>query len=270
VVHFLGPERTFAHAAALSMFKAGETLVPEPSVLDVFEALNDNPSDLGLVPIENTIEGSVTMTLEALAATEDLLVVGEVVIEIEQCLMGQGPLAGIRRVLSHPHALAQCKHWLRKNLPHAQLVTTPSTAAGATECRGRPENAAVGSELAAEPSELLVLARGIQDQQHNATRFVVLGRKLPPASGRDKTSVLFDAPHERGALRRALAIFDDNELNLSRIESRPMRGERWKYFFYADIEGHVDDPPVARALQQLRQGTRRVKVLGSYPQAPEL
>jgi chorismate mutase / prephenate dehydratase len=267
IVNFLGPEGTFAHAAARSRFVGGERLVPAKSVLDVFEAVAAQQSQLGLVPIENSIEGSVSLTLEALADSNDIQIVGEVVVEVEQCLIGIGPLSAVRSVLSHPHGLAQCKHWLRAKLPGVELVAMPSTAAGAFASVGKPNQAAIGSALAAELAGLPVLQRGIQDRVHNATRFIVLGREQPAPTGRDKTSLLFDAPHERGALYRALGAFERRGLNLSRIESRPTPDEMWRYHFFADLEGHVEDSAVAEALLELRAGGRKVRVLGTYPQA---
>jgi chorismate mutase/prephenate dehydratase len=268
-VHFLGPEGTFAHAAALTEFHGGERLVPGASVLDVFETVAKNPAHLGVVPIENSIEGSVSLTLEALSEGANQIV-REIVIEVEQCLVSAGTLAQVRTVMSHPHALAQCKHWLRTNLPKAELVTTPSTAAAAFAARGQPHQAAVASALAGKLAGLQALAHGIQDRPHNATRFVVLGHEMPAPSGADKTSILFDAPHQRGALHRVLGLFDSHGINLSRIESRPMAGEMWHYVFYADLEGHCLDPNVAAALAELRAGKHALRVLGSYPLARPL
>ncbi len=267
VVHFLGPEGTFAHAAALAHFGSTATLTPGQSVLDVFETVTANAEDLGVVPIENSIEGSVSLTLEALADDASPLIVGEIIVAVEQCLLGTGNMADIRGVMSHPHGLAQCKHWLRKNLPDAERVTTASTAAAAFAVRGRPELAAVASELAGKLAGLQVLAKGIQDGKRNATRFVVLGHQLPSSTGSDKTSILFDTPHERGALHGVLGVFERHGINLSRIESRPMPGELWHYVFYADLEGHRDDPNVSAALAELATRERQVKVLGSYPTA---
>jgi chorismate mutase / prephenate dehydratase len=267
IVHFLGPEGTFAHSAAKSRFRGGERLVPGKSVLDVFEAVAEHNGHLGLVPIENSIEGSVSLTLEALVDSEGLSIVGEVVVDVEQCLIGTGPISEVRTVLSHPHALAQCKYWLRANLPGVELVTMPSTAAGAFACVGKVEHAAIGSALAAELAGLPVLQHGIQDRAHNATRFIVLGREQPEPTGKDKTSLLFDAPHERGALYRALGAFERHGINLSRIESRPMPNEMWRYIFFADLEGHIAEPAVSAALTELRAGGRKLRVLGSYPRA---
>ncbi len=266
IVHFLGPEGTFAHAAALSAFGADAELRPGRSVLDVFETVASSSTDLGVVPIENSIEGSVSLTLEALAESP-LRVTGEIIVEVEQCLLSNGSLSSVEHVLSHPHALAQCKKWLREHLPNAHLATTPSTAAAAYAVKPNPNEAAIASALAGKLAGLQVLASGIQDRAHNATRFIVLGHDLPDATGSDKTSILFDAPHERGALYRALGVFDRHDINLSRIESRPMPGEMWHYVFYADLEGHYQDANISQALEELARAKHSVRVLGSYPRA---
>jgi chorismate mutase/prephenate dehydratase len=266
-VHYLGPEGTFAHAATLAAFTQGERLIPGKSVLAVFDTVAVALDDLGVVPIENSIEGSVSLTLEALAESTTLQIVRELAVEVEQCLVSEGALSQVKSVLSHPHGLAQCKRWLRQYLPEAELVTTPSTAAAAQQVKGRPELAAVCSALAGKLAGVKLLARGIQDRAHNATRFVVLGHEMPAATGDDKTSILFDTPHERGALHRVLGIFNDFEINLTRIESRPMPGEMWHYIFFADLEGHASADNVSGALDALRAARSSLQVLGSYPRA---
>ncbi len=266
-VHFLGPEGTFAHAATLAAFDHGEHLVPGRSVLAVFDTVAASPQDWGVVPIENSIEGSVSLTLETLAESAPVQIVRELVVEVEQCLVSDGELSQIKAVLSHPHGLAQCKLWLREHLPTAELVTTPSTAAAAHQVKGRPDQAAISSELAGKLAGLQILARGVQDRRHNATRFVVLGHEMPAPTGDDKTSIVFDTPHERGALYRVLGIFNDHDINLTRIESRPMPGEMWHYNFYADLEGHASADNVRRALDALAGACGSLRVLGSYPRA---
>lgn len=269
VVHFLGPEGTFAHTGALAHFSEHDQLLPAKSVLDVFErVVRSGGMDMGVVPIENSIEGSVSLTLEALAENSTVRIVGEIVVEVEQCLLSNGTLAQVRAVLSHPHALAQCKRWLHSHLPAAELVTTPSTAAAAFSVARKPDQAAVASALAGKLAGLEVLERGIQDRPHNATRFLVLGHHTPTSTGSDKTSIIFDTPHERGALHRVLGVFEKNGINLSRIESRPMPGELWHYVFYADLEGHENDSNVSAALAEIARGRHGVRVLGSYPRSP--
>jgi chorismate mutase/prephenate dehydratase len=190
------------------------------------------------------------------------------VLDIAQCLLAQhAELARIKRVFSHPQALAQCRAWLNQNLPHAELVASASTSAAAREASLDPGTAAISSRFAAELNQLVVVRDNIQDMTDNATRFVIIGRSATAASGRDKTSVAFSTPHERGALKRILDVFYEEGINLSRIESRPGRERLWEYVFFTDLEGHATDPAVSRALARLHKACAMVKVLGSYPRA---
>lgn len=265
LVHFLGPEGTFAHSAALKYFAGTPVrLAPENDILSVFDAVRADPESLGVVPIENSIEGSVSLTMDAILEHAELKIVGEVTVDVEQCLVGFGPLEVIQTVYSHPHGLAQCKHWLRAHLPKAKRTALGSTSAGAYQVRNEPESAAIASELAARLAGVPVLFRAIQDGKQNATRFFVLGRNLPPATGKDQTSIVFGAAHRQGALYEILGIFAQEGINLSRIESRPKPGRMWQYIFYADLEGHVSDPPLVKALTRLAEQTPMCRVLGSY------
>jgi chorismate mutase / prephenate dehydratase len=270
-VHFLGPEGTFAHSAALKHYgnaqiESGSVeLTPESDILSVFDAVRADPNAQGVVPIENSIEGSVSMTLEALLESPELKIIGEVTVDVEQCLLGQGPLSAIRTVYSHPHGLAQCKHWLRANLPHANRTALGSTSAGAYLIRSEPHAAAIASELAAKLAGVPVLERAIQDGKENATRFLVLGRVEPQPTGNDQTSIVFGAPHKQGALYHILGIFAQEGINLSRIESRPKPGRMWQYIFYADLEGHASEPRLLKALERLDEEVPMHRVLGSYP-----
>jgi chorismate mutase / prephenate dehydratase len=267
-VHFLGPEGTFAHAATLKAFGLRARLVPEPDILAVFEALAASPHTLGVVPIENSTEGGVNLTLEALFERPDLHIVGEIVVDVEQCLLGRGPLDDIQVVYSHAHGLAQCTHWLRAHLPHAKRAAVGSTALGATLAAETPHSAAIASELAGKLANLPVLFRGVQDRPFNATRFFVVSHEPSPnPTGRDKTSLAFGAPHRRGALHQLLGIFAAHGINLSRIESRPMPGHVWQYIFFVDIEGHQAEPHVAAALQEVEAASTILRIMGSYPAA---
>lgn len=265
VVHFLGPEGTFAHSAALKYFaNTPVVLAPENDILSVFDAVRADPDALGVVPIENSIEGSVSLTLEALLDSAELRIVGEVTVNVEQCLVGHGPLSQIRTVYSHPHGLAQCKHWLRAHLPDAKRTALGSTSAGAFLVKNEPDAAAIASELAAGLAGVPVLHRAIQDGKENATRFFVLGRTVPAATGDDQTSIVFGAAHKQGALYEILGIFAQEGINLSRIESRPKPGKMWQYIFYADLEGHISDAPLVKAMTRLAEQAPMCRVLGSY------
>jgi chorismate mutase/prephenate dehydratase len=194
---------------------------------------------------------------------------GELVLDVTQCLLGQhDDLARIERVYSHPQGLAQCREWLLRNLPHAQLVVSHSTSAAAREAVLDARAAAVASRLAADLEGLRVIREGIQDRADNTTRFIILAKSDAPPTGRDKTSLLFSTPDERGALKHVLEILYEEGLNLTRIESRPRRGAKlWEYVFFTDLEGHRSDAAVERALGRLGAHCAFVKVLGSYPRA---
>ena len=266
-VAYMGPPRTFSHAAALQAFGANAHFVVTRTIPDAVDAAAEGSADVAIVPIENSTEGGVNATLDALFDCS-LTISAEHVIDVELCLLAQSAdLSVIRRVTSHPQPLGQCKNWLRQQLPLAEVVVAPSTTAAAQEALSDPHTAAVGSRLASELG-LLVVREQIQDHEGNATRFVVVGKQLTASTGHDKTTLVFSTPHERGALRRVLEVFDEERLNLTRIESRPLRGQLWQYAFFTDLEGHRDDPAVARALERLRQAGAMVRVLGSYPRAP--
>jgi chorismate mutase/prephenate dehydratase len=266
-VAYFGPAGTFTHMAAQQAFGLAANYVQATNIPSVFDAVGRDNAAYGVAPIENSTEGSVNLTLDSLLETE-LLIRSELVLDVSQCLLGQhDDLGRIVRVFSHPQALAQCRTWLAENLPHAQLVVSPSTAAAAREACADGAAAAVGSRLAGELNGLLVVREGIQDRSENVTRFVVVAKTDAPRTGRDKTSFVFATRHERGALRKALEILEHESLNLTRIESRPRRGKLWQYVFFADIEGHRSDPEVDRALQALDEHSGVVKILGSYPAA---
>jgi chorismate mutase/prephenate dehydratase len=266
-VAYMGPRRSFSHAAALRMFGEQAELLETRTIQDAIEASGSGEAELAIVPIENSTEGGVNATLDALFDSE-VTISAELVLDIELCLLAQSEdLSLIRRVASHPQPLGQCKQWLRTNLPLAEVVVAPSTTSAAQDALRDPHTAAVGSRLAAELG-LLVVRERIQDHRGNATRFVVVGKKLAPPTGNDKTTLVFTTPHQRGALRRVLEVFDAEGLNLTRIESRPLRGQLWEYAFFTDLEGHRDDPAVQRALDQLTAQGARVRVLGSYARAP--
>jgi chorismate mutase/prephenate dehydratase len=266
-VAFLGPLGTFTHEAVLAHFTGEVQLSPVVSIPAVFEAVVNGDAECGVVPIENTIEGGVTFTQDTLLEAP-LGMCGEVMVDIEQCLLSDAAdLTHIERVYSHPQGLAQCRNWLRHRLPGAVLVPTDSTAQAAHLVRGDPKAAAVAARIAGELAGVGIAVAGIQDRKPNVTRFVVLGTLTPAPTGRDKTSLVFSTPDERGALVRALQIFDRAGINLCRIESRPRSGVSWQYVFFVDLEGHRDDAPVRLALEQLKTHSDMVRVFGSYPRA---
>jgi chorismate mutase / prephenate dehydratase len=266
-IAFFGQFGAWTHAAARSAFGAGAEYRENSTISQVFEAVSSGLASFGVVPIENSTEGGVNQTVDELL-TRKLWIKGEVVLEIAQCLMGlASDLGSIQRVASHPQGLAQCRRWLAEHLPNALQVASLSTTAAAQEAASDARLAAISSPLAAELNGLRVLVAGIQDYAENATRFVVIGKSDAPRTGHDKTSLVFSTAHSRGALRKALEIFDRAGLNLSRIESRPAPLRRWEYVFLTDLEGHREDVAVAGALAELEQLCSTVRVLGSYPRA---
>jgi chorismate mutase/prephenate dehydratase len=207
----------------------------------------------------------VGVTLSLLIEHPTLRVVGEVEVPVEHCLISEGSLEQIRTVESHPHALPQCRTWLKLHLPSATQVAVASTALAAQRARGNPDRAGIASALAAQLAGVPIVARAIQDRVHNATRFLVLGHEAIAATGDDKTSIVFTAPHEKGALMRSLATFDRKDINLTRIESRPDPEQLWQYVFFVDLLGHESDLPVREALLELSGLSSSLRVLGSYP-----
>lgn len=268
VIAYLGPEATNTHAAALKKFGASVEYRPMPSLADVFTAVEKGEADYGVVPIENSTEGSVRDSLDLFVETP-LKIVSELQLEIEHTLFSNEPLADIRRIYSKDQALAQCRRWLQRHLPHAQLVDVDSTALGVQRAAKEKGAAAVGPRLAGERYGVPVAAARIQDQKNNTSRFGILGREASGSmgEGHDKTSLLVSLHHEPGALLKALTPFEKRKLNLTRIESRPSRLRPWDYIFFLDVSGHYDDPAMQAALKELRKRCPLVKWLGSYPAA---
>lgn len=266
-VAFLGPEATWTHQAALAKFGSSVTLLPCPGIPDVFAEVQAGRADFGVVPIENSTEGSVGQTLDGLMESP-LSICGEELLRIEHNLAGHGPLQAVRRVFSHSQSFGQCRLWLRANLPSAELVPVASNALAAQMAAADPATAAICGQLAARLHNLPILAPAIQDIPDNTTRFIVLGRIATQPTGADKTSLLLTLQDRVGALHQALEPFRANGVSLLRIESRPSRRKKWEYIFFIDIPGHAQDEPVARALAALKEQAASVRILGSYPAVP--
>jgi chorismate mutase/prephenate dehydratase len=265
-VAFMGPQGTFSQAAAVKQFGSSAEYDAVGSIPDVFAAVEAGRASFGVVPMENTTEGAVTPTLDALAETSTSII-AEIGVPIEHCLMSRsGDLAKVRRVVSHPQPLAQCKRWLAVHLPGVETVAASSTAAAARDATRAASTAVIGSRMAARIYGLRVAARAIQDNPANVTRFLVIGYPTHiQASGQDRTSLVVLVKDEVGVLERIIRQFSRNKVNLSMIESRPIIGRPWEYRFFIDVTGHVDEEPVARALAGLSRFALQVKVLGSYP-----
>jgi len=266
-IAYLGPEGTFSHAAARHVFGLAATYMETTTIDGVFDAVSRREAKHGVVPIENSSEGSVPHAVDALINGE-VLIRGELELEVSQCLLTRAAgLGAIERVYSHPQPLGQCRVWLAKNLGAAQLVQTASTVVAVREALADPRGAAIASRLAADLYGLPIMRERIQDRAENFTRFALISLEDAPRTGDDKTTLAFSIRDAlgRGALRRVLGIFDEEELNLTRVESRPSREKPWEYVFLVDIEGHRDDENLQRAMTRLKERCPMLRHLGSYP-----
>ena len=266
-VAFLGPQATFTHMAAQQQFGLSAQLVPQKSIPAVFEEVEKGRALYGVVPVENSTEGMVSHTLD-MFVDSDLQITAEVLLEVSHDLLSRtGRMEDVRKVYSHPQALAQCRHWLENNLPNVPLVDVASTALAAQIVSEDLNAAAIAGCSAAEHYGLKVVRNRIEDQVNNFTRFIVVARKLAEPSGNDKTSILFSVKDEAGILYRMLEPFARRGVNLSKIESRPVKTKAWEYIFFLDMTGHVSEQPVGEAIEELRQFCQFLKILGSYPRA---
>lgn len=268
-VAYLGPRGSFTEEAARKFFhEADMEYVPKPSIPEVFRGVVAREADMGVVPVENSLEGSVNLTLDLLFDTP-LKVYGEVELRVEHCLLANpgSRVEDIRVVFSHPQAFAQCRRFIETMLPHAEVVEVQSTSKAAELVKGLRGAAAIASEFTANVYGLEILAKSIQDYHDNYTRFFVLSFEDHPPTGMDKTSLIFSVPDKPGALYKALEPFATRGINLTKIESRPTRGKPWEYVFYMDMEGHRFDDKVKEAIEELKTSASFVKVLGSYPMA---
>jgi chorismate mutase/prephenate dehydratase len=264
-VAYLGPPATFTHLACIQKFGTSAQYVPVNSIKDVFDEVERGRANFGVVPIENSTEGVVNHTLD-MFIDSNLLIYGEVQQEVSHHLLSKtGRLEDIKKIYSHPHAIAQCRHWLETNLPHVPVSEVPSTARAAELCADDPTAAAIASELASQLYGLQVIKARIEDNINNYTRFLVLAKKPPERTGKDKTSVMLSVKDKVGALYDLLRPFASHGLNMTKIESRPSRRKAWEYIFFVDIEGHVEEDRVRKALEEVKGRCLFLKILGSYP-----
>ena len=276
-IAYLGPEHTNTHLAALTRFGKRARYVHAPTVEEVFHRVERRRADYGVVPIENSLEGAVTHTLDRFIDFQDspANIHGEVELTIVHYLIFRNGtnLKKIRVVYSHPQALAQCRHWLQQRLPHVQLSETSSTAEAVDELISfepsphflPEERAAIGRRELAEKFQLRRVP--IPEERENKTRFLILGLGQAKRGRRNKTSILFSLKDRPGALYDALMPFKREQINLTKIESRPSKQKAWEYYFFIDVEGHESEPRVRRALKALEVSTLFLRVLGSYPLA---
>jgi chorismate mutase/prephenate dehydratase len=266
-VAYLGPQGTFSEMALGKQFGAAVEAQPCASIDDVFRAAETGTAQYAVVPVENSSDGAIGRTLDLLLATP-LRICAEVVLRVQQNLMAKRPsMKAIRKVYSHPQSLAQCHGWLAQNLPGVRRVPLASNAEAARVAAKEAGAAAIGPEIAAARYGLKLLARSIEDDPKNRTRFLVLGSHDAGPSGKDRTSLVMTTHNRPGSLHQLITSFSTCGVNMTRLESRPARTGQWEYYFYVDIEGHQQDPKVAKALAELRDKAPFVKVFGSYPAA---
>lgn len=266
-VAFLGPNGTFSQEASSKHFGHAVETVPMGSIKQVFTQVENGLVDYGVVPIENSTEGVISYTLDVFMHSP-LKISGEVSLRIHQNLMTLNEnWQDVKTVYSHQQSLAQCRQWLDANLPDAEQVPVSSNTEAARRAKADPSSAAIAGELAAEIYGLSIAKKHIEDNANNTTRFLVVGKQDVPPSGEDKTTLMISAKNKSGALYHLLAPLAANGLDMTRIESRPSQNANWEYYFFMDIDGHIEDTKVSKALKDLERESQLIRVLGSYPKA---
>ena len=265
-VSFLGPKATFSHQVAVRHFGHSSIFDPASNIESVFSAVEKGSCDFGVVPVENSIEGTVNLTLDCFVDSP-LYICGEMNFKVAHFLMSkQDNNKDIKKIYSHPQPLAQCRNWLNRNFPRAEQLPSSSTASAAEAICNKQNSAAIASKLAAEIYGLNILAENIQDRLENFTRFLIIGKKPAQRAEKNKTSILFSITDEAGSLLKMLQLFARKGINLTRIQSRPLRNRPWEYLFYIDIEGHEEDETVSKTIKTLEKRCLFLRNLGSYPQ----
>jgi chorismate mutase/prephenate dehydratase len=264
-VAYLGPEATYTHLAGIRKFGIATQFMPQTTPREVFEEVVNSRVDYGIVPIENSTEGVVTHTLD-LFMEFTLTICGEIQMEINHNLLSKSKdLNKIKKVYAHSQALAQCRHWLEENLPKARLHPTDSNAKGAVLAAKEKGAAAIASDYAAKLYGLNIVRKHIEDYPNNFTRFLVIGKRPTSPTGQDKTSIMFSTRDEPGVLFNLLRPLAEHKINLTKIESRPLKKRAWEYVFFIDLDGHQEDPQIAEVLRHMTKECSFMQVLGSYP-----
>ena len=270
VVAFLGPEATFSHLAGVKYFGHSADYKAMETIDDVFAEVDKGRTTYGIVPVENSIEGAVFSTLDCFMKYK-VQICGEVQLEISHNLVCKsGNIEDIQTVASHSQPLAQCRDWLRKHLPNIPTLPVFSTGAAAQMAANNPNIGAIASSLAITTYQLQVVVQGIEDYRGNTTRFLIIGKKSPSRSGLDRTSLLIGTMDRPGSLNEVLTALSEEDINLAKIESRPIKGKQWKYLFFLDMLGHIEDDYIQRGCDRLKAICSYFEWLGSYPQSDEL
>ena len=264
-VAYLGPEGTYTQAAVIKHFGQAVRNLDVKTIGDVFRVVEQGKAHFGVVPVENSTEGVITHTLDCFSSSY-LKVCGEVQLPINHQLLSHADgLTNVKKVYAHPQALAQCRGWLERYLPDAEILTASSNAEAAVIAAKDPSVAAIASDVAARLYDIKILASGIEDERNNTTRFLIIGNDSYAASGEDKTTIMVSAPNKVGSLFELLKPLYDAGVDMSRIESRPSRQTNWEYVFFIDLIGHIDSPLVSNALDELEAKSAYFKLIGSYP-----
>ncbi|MCB2153839.1 prephenate dehydratase [bacterium] len=263
-VAYLGPAATFAHQAAIREFGSAVDFEANDKIRDIFQAVHQGWVDYGVVPVENSTGGMVHDTLDGFMDF-DCRICHEVLLPIRHCLLSNTALEDVKKIYSHPQTFAQCGTWLREHLPKVELIEMPSTVAGMKKVRTVKHAAAIGSDLAADQYGLRILAAGIEDNQDNTTRFLIIAKEDTPPCGDDKTSLMFSVKDKPGALFTLLKPLADRGINMSKIESRPTKKKAWEYVFFVDILGHRTQSDIIEAIASLEPNCHMMRILGSYP-----
>jgi chorismate mutase/prephenate dehydratase len=264
-VAFLGPELTFTYLASTKKFGSSVNYLSCDGIPEAFNEVEKGNADYGVVPIENSTEGAVNHTLDMFVQS-DLVICSEIYLPVAHSFLSRASgLADVEKIYSHPHVFGQCRRWIEKNTPHAKLHETTSTVRAADIAGRNDSSACIANEIAAKKYGLRVLARNIEDTANNVTRFLVVGKKMTPRSGKDKTSIMFSVKDRPGILHDMLNSFKKYEINLTKIESRPSKKALWKYYFFIDMEGHIDTPKIKKTIKDLEGRCHFLKILGSYP-----
>lgn len=266
-IAYLGPIASYTHLAAIKRYGGKVNFLPMSDIGSIFSAVENGEADFGVVPIENSTQGMVTHTLDRFIESK-LSICSEIELKIKHCLLSkEESMDNIKKVYTHPQSLAQCRSWLQRNLPKAELIAEASNSKAAQIAAGKKNVAAIASDVAADEYGLNILKKNIQDSNDNTTRFVVVGDYKTVSTKKDKTSVVFSMKDEPGALDKMLTPFKEHKINMTKIQSRPLKNKVWQYYFFVDLEGHQNEKNVAAALNEVQENSQMFRVLGSYPKA---
>lgn len=266
-ISYLGPQGTYTQVATQKHFGKSAEALPLASITDVFLSVENNDSHYGVVPIENSSEGIVTMTIDMFMSS-DLKICGEIEIDIHHNFLSKNKdIEKIKKLYAHPQTFAQCREWIGSNLENISCISVSSNGEAARLASEDSSSAAIANIEAAEIYDLNILRKNIEESHNNVTRFLVIGKDLVKPSGNDKTSILVSAKNDSGALYNLLEPLAKNKVSMSRIESRPSKHNNWEYIFFLDIEGHIDDKSVQKANIEIQEKASLYKILGSYPRA---